>query len=220
MAPEPGPGPTDAREFRHLLRRNNALLSLSWAHLLNDGASNYLPGVLPAVLVSLHDPLSLAGVLTAALIAGQAAQPLTGWLADRVGGRLLSPLGLLMSSLGGGLIGLAHSTAALVGLLLVIGLGGAAFHPQALAAIRRMGGSGHGLRTSIFLVGGELGRGLWPTAASVVVEHMGLDGLWVVGVPGLLSVPLLWRATPKQPRRPLDAARIDWRHHAKPLSLL
>src|SRR5690625_3325413 len=29
------------------------LVGLSWAHLLNDGASNYLPGVLPAVLTNL-----------------------------------------------------------------------------------------------------------------------------------------------------------------------
>lgn len=203
-----------------LIRSNGPLLSLSWAHLLNDGASNYLPGVLPAVLVSLHDPVSLAGVLTAALIAGQAAQPLTGWLADRLGGRLLSPLGLMMSSIGGGLVGVAHTTGTLIVLLLVIGIGGAFFHPQALAGVRRLGGSGHGMRTSVFLVGGEIGRGLWPTAASIVVEQMGLIGLWVVAVPGLLTVPLLLRAVPKQPRKPRSGPRIDWRAHRKPTAVL
>lgn len=154
------------------------------------------------------------------MIAGQALQPLTGWLADRMGGRLLSPLGLLMSSVGGGLIGVTHSTAALIGLLLVIGLGGAFFHPQALAAVRRMGGGGHGLRTSIFLVGGEIGRGLWPTAASLVVEHMGLSGLWVIGVPGVLSAPLLYHVTPAQPRKPRGGPRIPSHDRARPTALL
>lgn len=205
---------------RRSLRQHGPLLALSWSHLLNDGASNYLPGVLPAVLVSLHEPVRMAGVLTAALIAGQALQPATGWLADRLGGRYLSALGLMMSSLGGGLIGVAHSTPALVALLLLIGTGGAFFHPQALAGIRSMRAGKQGLRTSVFLVGGELGRGIWPTAASIVVEHVGLGGLWIVGLPGVLSVPALFRATPKLPRAPEGQPRIHWRRHARPMTLL
>ena len=43
------------------------LLGLGWAHFLNDGAANYLPGVLPAVLVSMGLSVSLAGTLMAAL---------------------------------------------------------------------------------------------------------------------------------------------------------
>jgi FSR family fosmidomycin resistance protein-like MFS transporter len=72
------------------------LAGLAWAHLLNDGAANYLPGVLPVVLVSLHEPVRLAGVLIAALTIGQAAQPVVGWVADRVGGRSLVVAGLML----------------------------------------------------------------------------------------------------------------------------
>ncbi|MHB1433616.1 MAG: MFS transporter [Streptosporangiaceae bacterium] len=101
------------------------LSGLTWAHLLNDGAANYLPGVLPAVLVAVHQPIQMAGVLMAALAIGQAAQPVTGWIAGRIGGRGLVITGLLASSLGGALIGLASSFWLLIGLLLVIGLGSA-----------------------------------------------------------------------------------------------
>ncbi|MGH3503127.1 MAG: hypothetical protein ACRDQA_19865 [Nocardioidaceae bacterium] len=38
-----------------------AAAGLRVGHLLNDGAANYLPGVLPAVLVALHAPLGMAG---------------------------------------------------------------------------------------------------------------------------------------------------------------
>jgi FSR family fosmidomycin resistance protein-like MFS transporter len=196
------------------------LLGLSWAHLLNDGAANYLPGVLPAVLVSLHDPVRMAGVLIAALTIGQALQPVTRWLADRVGGRALVVTGLTISSLGGGLFGVAHSTVVLVLLLLAVGVGNALFHPQALAGVRTLVRSRQGLLTSAFLVGGELGRGIWPTAASLVVAHLGLGYLWLVGLPGLATVPLLARVAPRMPAKKGPRQRVEWRHHRRPMAVL
>ena len=106
------------------------LLGLTWAHLLNDGSANYLPGVLPAVLVSVHQPVRMAGVLIASLTIGQALQPAIGWVADRVGGRWMVALGLSMSSLGGALLGVTHNLAVLVLLLLLIGLGSAFSTPR------------------------------------------------------------------------------------------
>ncbi len=195
------------------------LLGLSWAHFLNDGATNYLPGILPAVLVSLHEPIRMAGALMAALAVGQALQPAVGWLADRLGGRSLMVLGLIASSLGGALIGMAPHTWVLIVLLLLTGLGSSLFHPQALAGVRSMVGSRQGLLTSAFLVGGELGRGAWPTAASLISVHFGLRSLWVVGLPAVVTVPLLLRWAPKLPPRP-HGTPIRWKRHLRPTVLL
>lgn len=196
------------------------LLGLSWAHLVNDGAGNYLPGVLPAVLVELHDPVRMAGVLIAALTIGQALQPLTGWLADRLGGRTLVVTGLTMSSLGGGLIGVAHTAWLLVVLLLLVGTGSAFFHPQALAGVRSLLHGRHGLLTSAFLVGGELGRGIWPTVASLVVAHLGLGYLWLVGLPGLATLPLLAHVAPRLPPKPRSRQPVQWRRRTRPMAVL
>lgn len=196
------------------------LLALSWAHLLNDGAANYLPGVLPAVLVSLDAPVQMAGVLVASLIIGQALQPVVGWIADRVGGRSLTVFGLLLSSTGGGVLGIAHATWLVIVLLLIIGIGGAMFHPQALAGVRSMLYGRPGFLTSVFLVGGELGRGIWPTAASLIVANGGLQSLWITAIPGLLTVPILWRAAPTLPATHHKGNPIRWRHHAWPMALL
>lgn len=196
------------------------LLVLSWAHLLNDGAGNYLPGVLPVILVSLDQPVRMAGVLITALTIGQAAQPLLGWVADRVGGRGLVVLGLLLSSVGGGLVGVAHSTALLVVLLLLIGVGGAFFHPQALAGVRSMVSDREGLLTSVFLIGGELGRGIWPTVASLITADIGLQGLWIIALPGLATIPLLWRAAPRLQVAPRQGRTIRWAQHTRPMTLL
>lgn len=177
--------------------------------------------MLPAVLVAVHEPVRMAGVLIAAMTVGQALQPVAGWFADRRGGRSLVVFGLLLSSTGGALLGLAPDTAVLIVTLLALGLGSAFFHPQALAGVRTLVQDRHGLRTSIFLVGGELGRGLWPTAASVVVSTLGLHWLWIVAVPGLVTAALLYRWVPDLPPRPgAGGAPIRWRHHGRPLALL
>ncbi|MDO8107712.1 MFS transporter [Isoptericola sp. b441] len=211
------PGTKGAPGARTPVRR---LVALSWAHLLNDGAANYLPGVLPAVLVAVDEPVQMAGVLIAALTIGQALQPLTGWVADRVGGRRMVAAGLLLSSLGGGLLGVTRNLALLVVLLLMIGLGSALFHPQALAGVRSILQDRRGLMTSVFLVGGELGRGIWPTAASLVATHLGLTYLWIVAVPGLATVALVVRWAPDLAPRRRTGAALRWREHRRPLTLL
>ncbi len=171
--------------------------------------------MLPAVLVAVHQPVQMAGVLIASLTIGQALQPLLGWVADRVGGRWLVVLGLLLSSAGGALLGVTHNLAMLIVLLLMIGLGSALFHPQALAGVRSLLHGRQGLPTSVFLVGGELGRGMWPVAASLVATHLGLEYLWIIAIPGLVTAVLLLRWAPELPARPRAAGAIRWREHRR-----
>lgn len=193
---------------------------LTWAHFLNDGASNYLPGVLPAVLVTIGQPVQMAAVLVTALTVGQALQPLAGRIADRLGGKSLVLIGLAMTSVGGGLIGVVRSTWLLVLLLALIGVGNAFFHPQAIASVRQMISGRQGLLTSAFLVGGELGRGLWPTIASLIVARLGLEYLWLVAVPGVLTLPFLLRWLPALPRKRQHGPAIRLSVHARPMALL
>ncbi len=196
------------------------LATLSWSHLLNDGASNYLPGVLPAVLTSVGEPVQMAGGLMAVLVAGQTLQPVAGWVSDRLGGKAMVSAGLALTSIGGGLLGVVNSTALLIVVLALIGAGGAFFHPQALAGVRKMLAGRHGLITSVFLVGGEIGRGVWPTVAGFIVATLGLGGLWILAVPGLVTLPLLYHHTPRLDPKPHSGEPIAWRAQRRPLALL
>jgi len=193
---------------------------LTWAHFLNDGASNYLPGVLPAVLVTIGQPVQMAAVLVTALTIGQALQPVAGRIADRLGGKFLVVVGLAMTSVGGGLIGVVRSTWLLIVLLVLIGVGNAFFHPQAIASVRWLFSGRQGLLTSAFLVGGELGRGLWPTIASLIVAHVGLGALWLLAVPGLVTLPFLLRWLPALPPKRQHGPAIRLSVHARPMALL
>lgn len=193
---------------------------LSWSHFLNDGAANYLPGILPALLVDLNLSVALAGIIMTALLIGQGLQPVVGLIGDRIGGRSLIVVGLFGSSLGGALISVVDNTTWLILVLLLIGVSNACFHPQALAGVRQLASKNRGTAMSIFLVGGEIGRGVWPVLAGWVVMELGRSWLWVLAVPALFTLPLLWHWAPSLPARRGTAAKINWRKHLAPLSLL
>jgi FSR family fosmidomycin resistance protein-like MFS transporter len=185
--------------------------ALTWAHFLNDGYINYLPAVLPVLLAKLNIPLALVGSLILALQGlGSLLQPVMGWTADRVGGKRFILIGLSLSTLGASLIGLAPSYWLLIGLLLIAGLGNATFHPQALASARALSRSREGLLMSFFLVGGEFGRGVWPSVAGLLVVGLGLGSLWLFAIPGVLTLLVLARFTPSLAPQPSQTARSAW----------
>lgn len=196
------------------------LLGLSWLHFLNDGSANYLPGILPAVLLALHQSTSLAGSVMAALLIGQALQVASGWWADHLGGRAFIGLGVLGSSIAAAAIGLAPSLWTLIPALIAIGISNAVFHPQALAAAGALSGTRRGFGMSLFLVGGEIARGLWPLIASLVVVGWGLRFLWILALPALVSVLFLWNTMPHQAPRHPEARPIEWGRHLGPMSVL
>lgn len=197
-----------------------ALMWLSWTHFLNDGIVNYLPGILPVVIVVRHVPVALAGSLMTALLLGQGLQPVSGWLADRMGGRTLVLGGVALSTLSSAVFGWAHPVWLVLTLLLLTGIGNTAFHPQALAITRGLVGARQGIGTSIFLVGGEIGRSFGPLAAGLVVSRFGLPWLWLLAVPFLLSLPMVLRVIPPQPERLRRAPPLKWRRHFKPASAM
>ncbi|MCY0898106.1 MAG: MFS transporter [Firmicutes bacterium] len=199
----------------------NVMGWLTWTHFLNDGIANYLPGILPFILSERHVPVALAGAFMTALGLGQGLQPLSGWIADRLGGRLLVLGGVALSTLGAALVGWAHPVWLILLLLLFTGIGNTAFHPQALSLTRSQLGGKPGFGMSVFLVGGEIGRSLGPLAAGVVVHALGLSWLWLLALPLLITYPWVLRVVPPLPRRTQRQAPIHFRRHAKPaLALL
>jgi FSR family fosmidomycin resistance protein-like MFS transporter len=184
---------------------------LTLAHFLNDGYINYLPAVLPVLLGKLDIRLALVGSLILALQGlGSILQPFMGWGADQVGGRIFILVGLGLSMLGASLIGLAPNYGLLLGLLMMAGLGNSIFHPQALASARALAQDRAGLMMSLFLVGGELGRGMWPSLAGLLVAWLGLQGLWLFVIPGALTLALLAWLAPSLPPQPHRAAPATW----------
>lgn len=194
--------------------------SLTWAHFLNDGLANYLPGVLPLMALERHVPIALIGSFMTALLLGQALQPLAGIWADHAGGRGLILGGIALSTASAALVGWAHPVWLILALLLLTGIGSTLFHPQALTAARALSRIREGTGMSVFLIGGEIGRGVGPIVATLVATALGLKNLWVLALPLLLTYWPVWHTTPRAPRRVGSAAAIRWRHHLKPAAAM
>ncbi|MDA8343946.1 MAG: MFS transporter [Thermaerobacter sp.] len=194
----------------------SALAALVWGHLANDALANYLPGILPLIALQRHVPLFLLSSLMTILMFGQMLQPLSGLLADRIGGRALVLGGPLLSVAGVVLVSLSRSYGGMAIGLLLAGVGTTLFHPQAIASARRLAGSRVGLSMSVFLVGGEFGRAIGPLVATLLAGALGLDHLWLVGLGVVVTWPWLLRVVPKLPARPAASAPVNFRQHLWP----
>jgi FSR family fosmidomycin resistance protein-like MFS transporter len=194
----------------------SALPALVWGHLTNDALANYLPGILAIIAQERHVPLFLLGSLMTILMFGQVLQPLSGLLADRIGGRALALGGPVLSAVGVIFVSLSQSYAGMAVGLLLAGIGTTLFHPQALAVARTLSGQRVGLSMSVFLVGGEFGRAIGPVVATLIVGAFGLQHLWVIGLALVFTWPWLLRVVPALPRRTALSSPVNFRKHLVP----
>ncbi|MFC1661410.1 MFS transporter [Gemmatimonadota bacterium] len=188
-----------ARPARARLGATHLAGIVALAHGLNDGYASFLAPLLPRIMDKLGLSIALAATLAMTLsLAASLLQPLMGYLADRYGRRIFVVLGPLLSGIFLSLIGVAWSFWILIGLLLLGGLGSAAFHPPGASMAARISeGKGSGLRLSIFSMGGSLGYAAGPLIAVALVAWRGLGGLWVAMFPGILVALVLYRVLPQ-----------------------
>src|SRR4029077_46226 len=120
-------------EAGHILKRiHPTVLLMASAHFMVDGYGNIYAPLLPLLIPKLHLTLAAAGTLTMCYqMAASVAQVGFGHLADRWRPRLLVMTGPVIAVTVLSFIGVAPSPATLAAILVVGGLGAAAFHPPA-----------------------------------------------------------------------------------------
>ena len=144
---------------------HRTIVLLAGAHMMVDGYGNIYAPLLPLLIPRLGLTLAAAGTLTMLFqLAASVAQVGFGHVADRWRPRVLVTVGPMVAVSILSLIGLATSKAGLAAILLVGGLGGAAFHPPAAALAYRLGGERRGLAMSVHITGGTLGFCARPAA--------------------------------------------------------
>jgi FSR family fosmidomycin resistance protein-like MFS transporter len=173
-------------------------LAVAALHAMNDAYTSFLPPLLPRIMGELGLSITLAaGLMTSLSLGSSLAQPLMGRLADRRGRRALVVLGPITTGVFLSLMGRAPGFWTLAALLVVGGLGSAAFHPPGASLAARVGQGGRsGMRHAIFSFCGATGHALGPLAAVWLVLHVGLDGMWVAMLPVLVLGAALWFALP------------------------
>src|SRR2546429_3566555 len=161
------------------IRPNTKLIALlSIGHFVVDLNQGCLPALLP-FLKSTHQ-LSYAAVATivlAANVASSIVQPLFGYFADQTARRWILPTSVLLTGGGFALMGLAPGFAALLALVVAMGLGVAAYHPEAYKTATSVAGERKATALSRFSPGGNEGHAPGPA-----------------GVPALLPLARLTRS--------------------------
>lgn len=178
-------------------QNRRTILLLSLGHFANDAYPGFLAPLQPLLMQQAHYGLTLAGVLTSiASISGSIMQPFFGLWSDRMRRPWLVIGGPLVTALLFGTIGWWHSWYALAAIILIGGLGSAAFHPQAAALSGKAGQRRSGLAMSLFVTGGNAGHALGPLIILSVVSLWGLHSSMVTAVLGVAVAFLLWKQLP------------------------
>lgn len=177
------------------------------AHAVNDAFSGMLAALLPTFQARFGASETLLATLVATLsFSSSVTQPFFGALADRLGKRIVGAVGVVASSGLLSLMGVTHSIWLLFGLLLIGGLGSAAFHPSgtsmARAAATVSGRFPKGLAVGVFSAGGTVGLAFGPLLIGVFVINDILRFTPWLMVPGLVLGALLYLLVPVQERSP------------------
>lgn len=215
--------PAPAAAPRSIAGLPPTVVSLASTHFIVDAYTNIYNPLLPLFIP--HFGLSLAAVGTLAMcfqVASSMSQLAFGALADRWRPRALLVAGPIVAVSVLSLVGLAPSVTALGALLVLGGLGGAAFHPPAAAAVYRSAGANKGLAMSVHITGGSVGMAMAPLFFAPTLERLGLHWSPIIAVPGLLALSVLLRRVPTFDRHGHGGGEglAALRPHARNLSLL
>jgi FSR family fosmidomycin resistance protein-like MFS transporter len=144
------------------------LLWLTVTHGVVDAYALSVPFILP-ILLDRVAPENYRALFAGAFAATVAASTSIGqvgfaWLADRGAKAPFLWVGIGTAAVGMSLLGLAPNLPSAFALMLVGGLGVAAFHPQSAVAASRLSKEARGLGMSVFIFGGNVGQAVGPLA--------------------------------------------------------
>ncbi len=196
---------------------------MAGAHAVSDAYSNIFAPLLPTLIPRLGLSLTMAGTLAMLFqMASSVSQIGFGHVADRWRPRPLLVIGPVVSVVVLSLIGLTWSPLTLAAVLMVGGLGGAAFHPSAAALVHRLSHERRGFAMAVHITAGTVGYALGPVLFAPYAEHVGLGWTPLLALPGVVLLALILPGVPDLPAfgTPRTRGLAGLRPYARPLFLL
>ena len=173
-----------------------AMTLLASGHLGTDFANGALPALLPFLVDRFGLTYTLAATLMLASTASSSlVQPLFGLWSDRRGAIWLLPLGVGLAGVGIALAADAPSYWSCLVLVVVSGIGVAAYHPEGSKFAAYTSGRRRASGMSAFSIGGNIGFALGPIVATPLVLGFGLRGGLLLALPCLAIAGALVVAT-------------------------
>jgi len=170
---------------------------LALGHMIIDINQGSLPALLPFLKASLALSYTATGMIVLmANVTSSLIQPLFGYFADKTSRRWLLPVSVFLSSIGLALTGLAPSYAVLLMLVMIMGFGVAAYHPEGYRTATQVAGDRKATGVSIFSTGGTIGIAVGPPLLTALLTTFGGGGTIGMLVPGVLVALLLTAVLP------------------------
>ena len=174
-----------------------AMAALATGHMAVDFAGGALPALLPFFKDRFDLSYTLVAVLVlASSVSSSVIQPLFGLWSDRRGAIWLLPVGVAVGGIGIALAAAAPEYGLVVLLVVVSGLGTAAFHPEGSKFAAYASGDRRASGMSLFSVGGDIGYALGAIVTTPIVVWLGLSGGLLLMVPCLVVAGMLLRLAP------------------------
>ncbi|MCA9942961.1 MAG: MFS transporter [Anaerolineales bacterium] len=185
--------------------RERPFLAVSLTHFFVDVLNNGRNLLVALLAVSLGLTNAQVGIALLLYNVGNAlSQPLFGWLADRIGARLLVIGGLGWMIVFYAIASLAGDWLALIALT-VASLGSGAFHPTGTMVASRTSITYRSRITALFFMAGQIGLFLGPVLAGIMLDAYGRPGYILLPVLALTAFASSWRWLVDAPRVPKKA---------------
>ena len=214
---------TDAQPVPNMATSPRFLIGIvgavAFAHLLNDLIQAVLPAIYP--MLKTKFALSFTQIGLVALVyqfTASLLQPWIGFYTDKHPKPYLLPCGMFVTLIGIGLLATAGSFAMLLVASAVIGVGSAAFHPDASRVARLASGGRFGTAQSTFQVGGNTGSAIGPLVASLIILPLGLAAVGWLAVAAVTAIWVLFGVTRWRIRNPHAMVAASGASEGPPLS--
>lgn len=165
-------------------------------HMLIDFYNNFLPVLLPFIMVKLDMSLTMCGLLVMVLsITANLMQPFLGYLFDK---RDLSKTLLFAIPLCGVficVIGYVPNKLALFILCALLGLTVSAFHPLGSSLLGKVSQKTNmGRAMSLFVAGGNIGFAAAPVLVMAFMSRFSIETMPLMAIPGIVLGIMYWLA--------------------------
>lgn len=210
--------PTDLATRAIIDAQRRTLWSACAAHILHDGYADLIYVLLPVWQAEFGIGFGALALLRGLYIGSMAGlQVPVGHLVNRVSGRTILTVGMVLAALGYAFAGISTGMVGLCAALTLSGCGSSTQHPIASAAISHAYGKEARRPLSIYNFSGDIGKAVFPASASLLITFMSWrHTLWVISAVGMIGALGLAIFVPTQTRGftndPMAAQKKDGGH--------
>ncbi|MFC2159921.1 MFS transporter [Actinomycetota bacterium] len=173
------------------------ILLTSGSHLVTDIYASFIVGMIPILTAKFGLSLFFVSLLTSvSFISANLTQPVSGYLSDKYGIKILLVAGPLIASIFLSMLGIAPTYWILLIILFLGQLGVSAIHPPTAASASYFGGKRKGFANSLLSFGGTLGFSFGSLFIIYIIEKLGLNFTPIAAIPGIIIALVMVKYAP------------------------